>query len=75
MNCINCSKPGYTSVTCSKIEHIPYDLIFATRFNESLILITIISNQISQSEYSIHIKLNICLITQVPIINCLRSDI
>jgi len=43
MKRINCSKPGYTSITCSNIEHIPYNLIFTTKFNDSLILITIIS--------------------------------
>jgi len=31
------------SITCSQIEHIPYNLIFATTFNDSSILITIIS--------------------------------
>ena len=40
MKSINCSKPDYTSITCSKIEHIPYNLIFTTKFNESSILIT-----------------------------------
>ena len=85
---IYCSKPSYTSITCSKIEHIPYNLIFTTKCNDSSILITIISwsylnlslaneyvgdvtkstqvikyNQccsrhISQSDCSIHIKLN-----------------
>ena len=34
---------GYTIITCSKIEHIPYNLIFTTEFNDSSILITIIS--------------------------------
>jgi len=45
MKSVNCSKPDYTSIgiTCSKIEHIPYNLIFTTKFNDSLILITIIS--------------------------------
>ena len=45
MKNVNCysSKPGYTSITCSKIEHIPYNLIFTTKFNDSLISITIIS--------------------------------
>ena len=40
MKIVNCSKFGHT---CSKIEHIPYNLIFTTKFNDSLILITIIS--------------------------------
>jgi hypothetical protein len=39
----NLSKPGYTSITCSKIEHIPYNLIFTTTFNDSSIIITMIS--------------------------------
>ena len=43
MKRINCSKPGYTSITCSNIEHIPYNLIFTTKFNDSLILIMTIS--------------------------------
>ena len=33
----------YTSITCSQISNIPYDLIFTTKFNDSSILITIIS--------------------------------
>jgi len=40
MKSVNCSKPGYTS---SKIENIPYNLIFTTKYNDSSILITIIS--------------------------------
>ena len=40
MKSVNCSKPGYTSITCS---NIPYNLIFTTKFNDSSILITIIS--------------------------------
>jgi len=43
MKSINCSKTGFTSITCSKIEHIPYNLIFRTKFNDFSILITIIS--------------------------------
>ena len=43
MNSVNCSKPGYTSITCSKIENIPYNLIFTTKFNDCSILIMIIS--------------------------------
>ena len=41
---VNCSKPGYTSITCSQIKNIPYNLIFTTKVNDSSILITIISN-------------------------------
>jgi hypothetical protein len=44
MKSVNCSKPGYASITRSKIEHIPYNLTFATKFNDSSILITIISS-------------------------------
>jgi hypothetical protein len=36
-------KPGYASITCSIISNIPYNLIFTTKFNDSSILITIIS--------------------------------
>ena len=46
MKSVNCSKPGYTSITCitcSNISNIPYNLIFTTKFNDSSILITIIS--------------------------------
>jgi len=43
MKSVNCSKPGYTSITCSKISIIPYNLIFTTKLNDSSILITIIS--------------------------------
>ena len=39
----NCSKPGYTSITCSNIKNIPYNLTFTTKFNDSSTLITIIS--------------------------------
>ena len=43
MKSVNCSKTGNTSVTCSKISNIPSNLIFTTKFNDSSILITIIS--------------------------------
>ena len=43
MKSVNCSKPGYTSITYSKMKNIPYNLIFTTKFNDSSILITIIS--------------------------------
>jgi len=39
MKSVNCTKPGYTL----KISNIPYNLIFTTQFNDSPILITIIS--------------------------------
>jgi hypothetical protein len=40
MKCVNCTKPGYTSIKCSKISNIPYNLIFTTKFIDSSILIT-----------------------------------
>ena len=43
MKSVNCTKPGYTSITCSKMLYIPNNLIFTTKFNDSSILITIIS--------------------------------
>jgi len=46
MKSVNCSKPDYTSLICSKIEYIPYDFVFTTKCNDSSILITIISNYI-----------------------------
>jgi hypothetical protein len=32
-----------SSIPCSKISNIPYNLIFTTKFNDSSILVTIIS--------------------------------
>jgi hypothetical protein len=45
MKSVNCTKLGYTSINCSKISNIPYNLIFTTKllFNDSSILITITS--------------------------------
>ena len=43
MKSVNFSKPGHTSITCTQISNIPYNLIFTTKFNDSSILITIIS--------------------------------
>jgi hypothetical protein len=43
MKSVKWSKPGYASITCSTISNIPYDLILTTKFNDSSILITIIS--------------------------------
>jgi hypothetical protein len=43
MKSVICSKPGYTSITCSNISNIPYNFIFTTKFNDFSILITIIS--------------------------------
>jgi len=34
---------GYTSITYSKIENIPYNLMFTTKFNDFSVLISIIS--------------------------------
>ena len=43
MKSVNWPKPGYASITCSTISNIPYNVIFTTKFNDSSILITIIS--------------------------------
>jgi hypothetical protein len=43
MKSVSCSKPDYASITCWKIENIPYNLIFTTKFNDSSILFTIFS--------------------------------
>ena len=43
MKNVSWPKPGYASITCSTISNIPYNLIFTTKFNDSSILITIIS--------------------------------
>jgi hypothetical protein len=43
MKSVGWPKPGYTSITCSIISNIPYNLIFTTRFNDSSILIPNIS--------------------------------
>ena len=43
MKSVHSSKPGYKSKTFLKIYHIPYNLILATKRNDSSILITIIS--------------------------------
>jgi len=78
---VNCSKPGYTSISCSKIEHIPYNLIFTTKFNDSLILITIISwdylNLSLANEYvgdvtipTQVIKYNLCSFRQISQSDC-----
>ena len=83
------------SITCSKIEHIPYNLVFTTKFNDFSILIMIISwdylnlslaneyvgditipiqviknnqccsRRISESDCSIHIKLNYSALVQL----------
>ena len=43
MKSVNCSKTGNTIITFSNISIMPYNLIFTTKFNDSSILITIIS--------------------------------
>ena len=43
MKSVNWPKPGYASITCSTISDIPSNLILATKFKDSSILITIIS--------------------------------
>ena len=41
---VNGPKPGcYTSIICSKTSNIPYNLNFTTQFNDSSILMTIVS--------------------------------
>jgi hypothetical protein len=35
MNSVRYSKPGYTSIACSKLSNIPYNSIFTTKFNDS----------------------------------------
>ena len=43
MKSVNGPKPGYASVSCSTVSNIPYNLILTKCFNDSSILITIIS--------------------------------
>ena len=43
MKSVNWPKPCYASITCSTISNILYNLILTTKFNDSSILITIIS--------------------------------
>jgi hypothetical protein len=45
MKSVNCSKPGYTSITYSQMEQISYSYnsILTTKNNDSSLLITIIS--------------------------------
>ena len=44
MKSVNWPKSGnYANITCSTISKIPYNFIFTTKFNNSSILITIIS--------------------------------
>jgi hypothetical protein len=38
-----CKKKNVKCMTCSKIDHIPYNLILTIQFNDSSILITVIS--------------------------------
>jgi hypothetical protein len=52
------SKPGYANITCSNIEQIHYKLIFTTKFNDSVVLVMIISwdylNLSLANEYNHH---------------------
>ena len=34
MESVNWPKPGYTSITCSTISNIPYNLAFTTKLND-----------------------------------------
>ena len=43
MKSVNWPKPGYAGITCSTISNIPYNSIFTTKFNDSSILIMVIS--------------------------------
>jgi hypothetical protein len=43
MKSINWHKPGYASITCSTISNILYNLFFTAKYNDSSILITILS--------------------------------
>ena len=43
MRSVNYTKPGYPCITCPKISNILYNFIFTTKFNDSAMLITIIS--------------------------------
>jgi hypothetical protein len=47
---INCSNPGYIRITFSKIEPIPYNEIFTTKFTDSSILTTITCIYMKQFE-------------------------
>ena len=55
------SKPDYTIKTCQKISNIPYNLILRAKFNDSSILITIISisclNMSLANEYVVDVKI------------------
>ena len=70
MKSITCFKPGYTtSITCSKIKHTPYNLIFAKKFNDSLVLILIISWDYLNFSLANECVGGITIPTQVCIIN------
>ena len=59
-------KPGYASITCSTISNISYNLFFATKFNDSSILITIIScDYLNLSLVDEHVG-DVTISTQVP---------
>ena len=67
MKSVNCSEPGYisTCITCLQIELIPYNLIFTTKFNDSLILIMIISWAILNLSLANEYVVDVTIPTQV----------
>jgi hypothetical protein len=65
MKRVNWPKPGYASITCSTISNIPYNLIFTTNFNDSSILITIISCDYLNLSLADELIGNITIPTQV----------
>jgi hypothetical protein len=76
MRSVNCSKQGYTSITCSKIENIPYNLIFATKFNDSSISISVISWDYLISSFADDYVGDVTISTQVIMYNqcCSRQS-
>ena len=58
---VNEKRKLFQTSFCSKMKHIPYNLILATQFNDSSILITIISwdylNLSLANEYLCNIKI------------------
>jgi hypothetical protein len=57
---VNCTKPGYTSITCSTISNIPYTciVIFTTKFSDVWV---------KKDERPSHLK------ETQALINCLKS--
>ena len=52
MKIVKWSKPGYASITCSKISNIPYNLLFTTKFNDSSIILCDYLNLSLAKEYA-----------------------